>query len=109
MRNTVARRMSQSASGLSSGMSGELPYRSEEHTSELQSRSDLVCRLLLEKKKTEETEYTGHNHGAAYEHVLALHQQLVPERRNDHQYVKQRAKQSIPHINTMHPQQSYTH
>src|SRR5438874_4501500 len=29
----------------------ELP-RSEEHTSELQSRRDLVCRLLLEKKKT---------------------------------------------------------
>src|SRR2546421_4192688 len=28
------------------------PSRSEEHTSELQSRSDLVCRLLLEKKKT---------------------------------------------------------
>src|SRR5437588_9018441 len=26
--------------------------RSEEHTSELQSHSDLVCRLLLEKKKT---------------------------------------------------------
>src|SRR2546428_5947859 len=30
---------------------GELVRRSEEHTSELQSRSDLVCRLLLEKKK----------------------------------------------------------
>src|SRR3989440_7840070 len=29
--------------------------RSEEHTSELQSRSDLVCRLLLEKKKTQST------------------------------------------------------
>src|SRR2546428_5046155 len=29
-----------------------LGVRSEEHTSELQSRSDLVCRLLLEKKKT---------------------------------------------------------
>src|SRR6478672_12703619 len=29
-----------------------LAPRSEEHTSELQSRSDLVCRLLLEKKKT---------------------------------------------------------
>src|SRR2546421_6911876 len=29
--------------------------RSEEHTSELQSRSDLVCRLLLEKKKKEYT------------------------------------------------------
>src|SRR5436190_15433536 len=28
------------------------PVRSEEHTSELQSHSDLVCRLLLEKKKT---------------------------------------------------------
>src|SRR5260221_10871007 len=27
------------------------PARSEEHTSELQSHSDLVCRLLLEKKK----------------------------------------------------------
>src|SRR5215471_20836653 len=27
------------------------PGRSEEHTSELQSRRDLVCRLLLEKKK----------------------------------------------------------
>src|SRR2546430_7167541 len=27
------------------------PHRSEEHTSELQSQSNLVCRLLLEKKK----------------------------------------------------------
>src|SRR5699024_11744779 len=30
------------------------PIRSEEHTSELQSRFDLVCRLLLEKKKNNE-------------------------------------------------------
>src|SRR5438034_9213433 len=30
----------------------DVPHRSEEHTSELQSHSDLVCRLLLEKKKT---------------------------------------------------------
>src|SRR5690349_23327874 len=30
---------------------GEREARSEEHTSELQSRRDLVCRLLLEKKK----------------------------------------------------------
>src|SRR5699024_5192977 len=29
----------------------DIPIRSEEHTSELQSRFDLVCRLLLEKKK----------------------------------------------------------
>src|SRR5438034_2313157 len=40
------------------GMRGSVPdmlahaeHRSEEHTSELQSHSDLVCRLLLEKKK----------------------------------------------------------
>src|SRR5438034_7097416 len=31
----------------------QLRLRSEEHTSELQSHSDLVCRLLLEKKKNE--------------------------------------------------------
>src|SRR5260221_10204566 len=31
--------------------SGRYWHRSEEHTSELQSHSDLVCRLLLEKKK----------------------------------------------------------
>src|SRR5690606_7860911 len=34
------------------GISGEDALRSEEHTSELQSRENLVCRLLLEKKKT---------------------------------------------------------
>src|SRR3712207_9009686 len=32
--------------------------RSEEHTSELQSRQYLVCRLLLEKKKTKNTHHT---------------------------------------------------
>src|SRR3712207_7305116 len=32
--------------------------RSEEHTSELQSRQYLVCRLLLEKKKNRATRYT---------------------------------------------------
>src|SRR5690349_23502193 len=38
--------------------------RSEEHTSELQSRRDLVCRLLLEKKKKIKTKiiYTIHMH-----------------------------------------------
>src|SRR2546421_6431616 len=34
-----------------------VPGRSEEHTSELQSRSDLVCRLLLEKKKKKRIRY----------------------------------------------------
>src|SRR5437588_9763496 len=33
------------------GKQPDQPCRSEEHTSELQSHSDLVCRLLLEKKK----------------------------------------------------------
>src|SRR2546428_7432177 len=33
--------------------------RSEEHTSELQSRSDLVCRLLLEKKRERTTRTVG--------------------------------------------------
>src|SRR5436305_2808090 len=34
--------------------------RSEEHTSELQSRPHLVCRLLLEKKKQRQINYTEH-------------------------------------------------
>src|SRR2546430_7751913 len=33
------------------GIVAAVPTRSEEHTSELQSQSNLVCRLLLEKKK----------------------------------------------------------
>src|SRR5699024_12103891 len=50
--------------GLVDGAQGHLPAdhlglvaRSEEHTSELQSRFDLVCRLLLEKKKKKEQRY----------------------------------------------------
>src|SRR5438034_4606301 len=39
-------------SGLAFDLDGrDVDARSEEHTSELQSHSDLVCRLLLEKKK----------------------------------------------------------
>src|SRR5947209_12665104 len=37
--------------GLDEGTNGTRASRSEEHTSELQSRQYLVCRLLLEKKK----------------------------------------------------------
>src|SRR2546429_7352769 len=36
---------------VSGSLSAKRPLRSEEHTSELQSRLHLVCRLLLEKKK----------------------------------------------------------
>src|SRR2546427_8020603 len=45
------------------GTFGAPALRSEEHTSELQSQSNLVCRLLLEKKKTKTmttTAYTRH-------------------------------------------------
>src|SRR5690625_2111523 len=40
-------------SRVSSVSQGDRVVRSEEHTSELQSRGHLVCRLLLEKKKTQ--------------------------------------------------------
>src|SRR2546428_4718931 len=45
----------QRAASLGSGVIVSSSGRSEEHTSELQSRSDLVCRLLLEKKKKNNT------------------------------------------------------
>src|SRR5690625_6289053 len=41
--------------------------RSEEHTSELQSRGHLVCRLLLEKKKTANGEARTENHTTTHE------------------------------------------
>src|SRR5438034_8632496 len=43
-----------------SGELGWLDARSEEHTSELQSHSDLVCRLLLEKKKKKKQKIKTH-------------------------------------------------
>src|SRR2546430_13570757 len=57
------------ADGLLSGDRGEDPdLRSEEHTSELQSQSNLVCRLLLEKKKN-----TMHHIRKISRCVLVLH------------------------------------
>src|SRR5260221_10317553 len=41
-------------------------FRSEEHTSELQSHSDLVCRLLLEKKKSHRDPRLRHGRAAGY-------------------------------------------
>src|SRR5690349_23855381 len=46
--------------------------RSEEHTSELQSRRDLVCRLLLEKKKGRRTP------AAAADELVTSHVRLRP-------------------------------
>src|SRR5699024_11456317 len=49
---TVTRRSARSGAFRSrSTRTGACTWRSEEHTSELQSRFDLVCRLLLEKKE----------------------------------------------------------
>src|SRR2546430_7839071 len=42
-----------------------LRFRSEEHTSELQSQSNLVCRLLLEKKKKNNNNYLKHTTNVA--------------------------------------------
>src|SRR5438093_6859577 len=50
--STARRRRPPSISSCRKGIFGN-PYRSEEHTSELQSLTNLVCRLLLEKKKKE--------------------------------------------------------
>src|SRR5436190_4591449 len=48
----VAARLLPLAAGPVDVVGATVHERSEEHTSELQSHSDLVCRLLLEKKKT---------------------------------------------------------
>src|SRR2546426_8956352 len=50
---------------------GEAPIRadrSEEHTSELQSPCNLVCRLLLEKKKNKDPQDEGQNKQACHDH-----------------------------------------
>src|SRR5438067_6914243 len=53
------RRAAGSGAAFGAGQStGWVPTRSEEHTSELQSRFDLVCRLLLEKKNTRSSTLT---------------------------------------------------
>src|SRR5205807_8337470 len=50
-RVVVRRESAASSNDQQSAAGGELDMRSEEHTSELQSPCNLVCRLLLEKKK----------------------------------------------------------
>src|SRR2546428_8355143 len=53
--------------------------RSEEHTSELQSRSDLVCRLLLEKKKQATTSPPVHTARSAFTTLLRTATQVRQE------------------------------
>src|SRR3712207_8562065 len=47
-------------------------YRSEEHTSELQSRQYLVCRLLLEKKKDNITYLLSYRYSLSLKHPTIL-------------------------------------
>src|SRR5204862_228273 len=63
------------ALGITSGSSSHRrTRRSEEHTSELQSRRDLVCRLLLEKKK--KTTSSGRQCITAYSLRASIHSTL---------------------------------
>src|SRR5438093_6979935 len=48
---SAASRADRPSFGLQLNWSSDVDFRSEEHTSELQSLTNLVCRLLLEKKK----------------------------------------------------------
>src|SRR3712207_8296866 len=55
--------------------SGRPSFRSEEHTSELQSRQYLVCRLLLEKKKNQKLRLFL----KIYEEVYLLHVHIIKQ------------------------------
>src|SRR4029434_662315 len=61
--------------------------RSEEHTSELQSHLNLVCRLLLEKKKTDKQSHTRHSYNSSttrHVHAQYTHVLLQAERSRHH-------------------------
>src|SRR5699024_11771641 len=59
------------------------PLRSEEHTSELQSRFDLVCRLLLEKKKTDDQK--GDALQMAQRHDILIRKSIVQNKTHNQQ------------------------
>src|ERR1039458_10411228 len=70
------RYISQRAARYFEAIAGRRDKRSEEHTSELQSLRHLVCRLLLEKKKTHtndtrDTRVLGPGHTGDYSYVCA--------------------------------------
>src|SRR2546421_2152929 len=75
--------------------------RSEEHTSELQSRSDLVCRLLLEKKKVQR--FGEHSSEASFRAVVERHLPLAfgtPSRMTDNNAL---AEDIDPTVFTLRP------
>src|SRR2546430_8606502 len=55
--------------------------RSEEHTSELQSQSNLVCRLLLEKKKRGRVHSRPTREQVSYDYDIWQSQRIVPDLR----------------------------
>src|SRR5438093_7650593 len=62
-RLVVARSRARARAGYPAGpVALRFPERSEEHTSELQSLTNLVCRLLLEKKKKENKKPQSHTY-----------------------------------------------
>src|SRR2546430_5720956 len=58
---------------IAAGSDADIVLRSEEHTSELQSQSNLVCRLLLEKKKKKTTTTTSQNKRRPLIQTLDIH------------------------------------
>src|SRR5690349_23084607 len=75
-RSVVGERLVQGVARGDGGAAGALHQprpghrdRSEEHTSELQSRRDLVCRLLLEKKKKDHETPAGKNKLVTTAHI----------------------------------------
>src|SRR5436309_6233401 len=55
---------------------GRVKPRSEEHTSELQSRENLVCRLLLEKKKNAINQHCARDAGSGFGRFCRSHAKL---------------------------------
>src|SRR2546427_4889810 len=61
--------------------------RSEEHTSELQSQSNLVCRLLLEKKKIRSEEHTSELQSQSISYAVFCLKKTNPRAGSDREYV----------------------
>src|SRR2546427_9557763 len=62
---------------ISDGVRSSSSARSEEHTSELQSQSNLVCRLLLEKKKKNTSNKTEEHTSELQSHSIILFSHLL--------------------------------
>src|SRR5690349_23157150 len=83
--------------------------RSEEHTSELQSRRDLVCRLLLEKKKKQKLKpwayrNTSTHYANPYSiHAYTTHTISLIKATPQHHMTTYTPSRTVPHTYTEHP------